>query len=189
VIDGFKAMRDRGKVGHFGFSGLGDPKALHQLVDSGEFHGFQCYYNLLNPSAGQAVPLGFSAQDYGLILDRAAVRGMGAFVIRVLAAGTLTSDPSTGGGSSSEPLSPGSDYTLDLQRAEKVKIALGVDGKNLTQAAIRFGLMNQKVSTVLVGFSNTSHVDEAVACSGMPALADEQMTKVKQLWDTDFGKA
>ena len=56
VIDGFKAMRDRGKVGFFGFSGLGDAKALHELVDSGEFHGFQCYYNLLNPSAGQPVP-------------------------------------------------------------------------------------------------------------------------------------
>jgi L-glyceraldehyde 3-phosphate reductase len=53
VIDGFKTMRDCGKVGHFGFSGLGDPKALHELVDSGEFHGLQAYYNLLNPSAGR----------------------------------------------------------------------------------------------------------------------------------------
>jgi aryl-alcohol dehydrogenase-like predicted oxidoreductase len=188
VIDGFKTMRDRGKVGYFGFSGLGDPKALHELVDSGEFHGFQCYYNLLNPSAGQPVPAGFSALDYGLILDRAAAKGMGAFVIRVLAAGALTSDPSTGGGSSSEPLSPGSDYPIDLQRAEKLKAALGVNGKNLTQAAICFGLMNQKVSTVLVGFSNTTHVDEAVACSGMPELSDDQMTRVRKLWETDFDK-
>src|SRR6478609_8640120 len=53
VIAGFKTMRDRGKVGFFGFSGLGDPDALLELVDSGEFHGFQCYYNLLNPSAGK----------------------------------------------------------------------------------------------------------------------------------------
>jgi aryl-alcohol dehydrogenase-like predicted oxidoreductase len=188
VVDGFKTMRDRGKVGYFGFSGLGDPKALHELVESGEFHGFQCYYNLLNPSAGQAVPPGFSALDYGLILDRAAAKGMGAFVIRVLAAGALTSDPSTGGGSSSEPLSPGSDYPIDLQRAEKVKAALGIDGKDLTQAAIRFGLMNQKVSTVLVGFSNTTHVDEAVACSGAPGLSNEQMTKIKNLWETDFDR-
>jgi aryl-alcohol dehydrogenase-like predicted oxidoreductase len=187
VIDGFKTMRDRGRVGHFGFSGLGDPKALHELVDSGEFHGFQCYYNLLNPSAGQPVPAGFSALDYGLILDRAAAKGMGAFVIRVLAAGALTSDPSTGGGSSSEPLSPGSDYAIDLQRAEKVKAALGINGKDLTQAAIRFGLMNQQVSTVLVGFSNTTHVDEAVACSGIPELSRDQMTKVRKLWETDFG--
>lgn len=188
VVDGLKTMRDRGKVGYFGFSGLGDPKALHELVESGEFHGFQCYYNLLNPSAGQAVPPGFSALDYGLILDRAAAKGMGAFVIRVLAAGALTSDPSTGGGSSSEPLSPGSDYPIDLQRAEKVKAALNVDGKDLTQAAIRFGLMNQKVSTVLVGFSNTTHVDEAVACSGAPGLSDEQMAKVRKLWQTDFDR-
>jgi aryl-alcohol dehydrogenase-like predicted oxidoreductase len=186
VIDGFKTMRDRGKVGHFGFSGLGDPKALHELVDSGEFHGFQCYYNLLNPSAGQPVPAGFSALDYGLILDRAAAKGMGAFVIRVLAAGALTSDPSTGGGGSGQTLSPGSDYAVDLQRAEKIKAALSVEGRDLTQAAIRFGLINQKVSVVLVGFSNTTHIDEAVACSGMPGLSDEQMAKVRKLWDTDF---
>jgi aryl-alcohol dehydrogenase-like predicted oxidoreductase len=188
VIEGFKTMRDRGKAGHFGFSGLGDPKALHELVDSGEFHGFQCYYNLLNPSAGHPVPPGFTALDYGQILDRAAAKGMGAFVIRVLASGALTSNPSAGGGSSGQTLSPGSDYPLDLQRAEKVQTALGVQGKDLTQAAIRFGLMNQKVSTVLVGFSNTTHIDEAVACSGMPALSDEQMGKVRKLWEADFGK-
>ena len=187
VIEGFKIMRERGKVGHFGFSGLGDPKALHELVDSGEFHGFQAYYNLLNPSAGQPVPKGSSAQDYGLIIDRAAAKGMGAFVIRILAAGALTSDPSAGGGSSSEPLSPGSDYNLDLQRAEKAKSALSVNGKELTQAAIRFGLMNSKVSTVLVGFSNTAHIDEAVACSGASGLSDEQMGKIGRLWETDFG--
>jgi aryl-alcohol dehydrogenase-like predicted oxidoreductase len=181
-------MRDRGNVGHFGFSGLGDPKALHQLVESGEFHGFQAYYNLLNPSAGQAVPADFSAQDYQQIIDRAAEKGMGAFGIRILAAGALTADPNSGGGSSPEPLSPGSDYALDLQRAEKVKAALGVDSKNLTQAAIRFGLMNPNVSTVLIGFSNTAHIDEAVACSEAPPLSDEQLAKLRQLWQTDFEK-
>ena len=186
VIDGFKAMRDRGKVGFFGFSGLGDPKALHELADSGEFHGFQCYYNLLNPSAGQPVPATFSALDYGRILDRAAAKEMGAFVIRVLAAGALTADPSAGGGGSGQTLSPGSDYPVDLQRAGKIKAALGLDGKDLTQAAIRFGLMNEKVSTVLVGFSNITHIDDAVACSGAPPLSDEQIKKVKALWETDF---
>ncbi|HEX5023168.1 MAG TPA: aldo/keto reductase [Candidatus Binatia bacterium] len=188
VIDGFKIMRERGKVGYFGFSGLGDPKALSELVDSGEFHGFQCYYNLLNPSAGHPVPPDFSALDYGQILDRAAAKGMGAFVIRVLAAGALTSDPSTGGGGSGQTLSPGSDYPMDLQRAEKVKAALSMDGKNLTQAAIRFGLMNPKVSTVLVGFSNTTHVDEAVACSGAPGLSADQMAAVRKLWEIGFGE-
>jgi aryl-alcohol dehydrogenase-like predicted oxidoreductase len=187
VVEGFKTMRDRGKVGYFGFSGLGEVAALHELVDSGEFHGFQAYYNLLNPSAGQPVPPGFSALDYRLIIDRAAAKGMGAFVIRVLAAGALTSNPSSGGGSSAEPLSPGSDYALDIERAAKVKVAVGVDGKSLTQAAIRFGLMKSEISTVLVGFSNTTHIDEAVACSGSGALSQDAMDKLRQLWDTDFG--
>src|ERR1051325_2408680 len=72
VIDGFKEMRDRRKVGFFGFSGLGDPGSLHELVESGEFHALQAYYNLLNPSAGQRVPPAFSAVDYGLLIDKAA---------------------------------------------------------------------------------------------------------------------
>jgi len=189
VVEGFKTMRDRGKVGYFGFSGLGEVTALHQLVDSGEFHGFQAYYNLLNPSAGQPVPPSFSALDYRLIIDRAAARGMGAFVIRVLAAGALTSDPSSGGGSSPEPLSPGSDYSLDLQRAAKVKPALGVDGKSLTRSAIRFGLMKSEISTVLVGFSNTTHIDDAVACSGAGGLSEDAIAKMRRLWDTDFGQS
>lgn len=188
VIEGFKTMRDQGRVGHFGFSGLGEVSPLHELVDSGEFHGFQAYYNLLNPSAGQRVPEEFSALDYRLIIDRAAAKGMGAFVIRVLAGGALTSDPSAGGGSSPEPLSPGSDYPLDVERAEKVRDALDVDRKNLAQAAIRFGLMKPEVSTVLVGFSNTTHIDQAVACSGAGGLSQDAMAKMSQLWDTDFGK-
>ena len=67
MVEGFKKMRDRSKVGYFGFSGLGEVTALHQLVDSGEFHGFQAYYNLLNPSAGQPVHQGFSALDYRVL--------------------------------------------------------------------------------------------------------------------------
>jgi aryl-alcohol dehydrogenase-like predicted oxidoreductase len=182
-------MRDRGKVGFFGFSGLGDPDALLQLVDSGEFHGFQCYYNLLNPSAGNPVPPSFSALDYRRVLDRAAANGMGAFVIRVLAAGALTADPSAGGGGSGQTLSPGSDYSVDLKRAEKVKAALGVEGKQLTQAAIRFALINPNVSTVLVGFSKPSHIDDAVACSGAPGFSKEQMLNMQKLWQADFNLA
>jgi L-glyceraldehyde 3-phosphate reductase len=188
VVDGLKTMRDRGKVNHFGFSGLGDTRALRELVESGEFHGFQCYYNLLNPSAGRPVPKGFAAQDYELLLEHAAAKGMGAFIIRVLAAGALTANPSAGGGGSGQTLSPGSDYPVDLQRAEKVKAALGVDGRGLTQAAIRFALMNANISTVLVGFSNTTHIDDAVACSGAPAIPQESMARLGALWASDFGK-
>jgi L-galactose dehydrogenase/L-glyceraldehyde 3-phosphate reductase len=188
LLEGFKEMRDQGKVGYFGFSGLGDPEALHEVVDSGEFHSVQAYYNLLNPSAGQTIPSGFSALDYGRLINRAAAKNMGIAVIRVLAAGALTSNPDAGGGSSPEALSPGSDYAVDLERAEKVKFVVDDDIKSLTQAAIRFALMKPEVSTVLVGFSNTAHIDEAVACSGAGGLSGKAMARLRKLWDTDFGK-
>ena len=92
------------------------------------------------------------------------------------------------GGGSGQTLSPGSDYPLELQRAEKVKAALGVDGRGLTQTAIRFALASPKVSTVLVGFSNTTHIDDAVACSGAPAIPEESMARLRALWQSDFGK-
>jgi aryl-alcohol dehydrogenase-like predicted oxidoreductase len=184
VLDGFKEMRNQGKVGWFGFSGLGDPQALHEVIDSGEFHSVQAYYNLLNPSAGKVVPKDFSALDYGRLIDRAARKGMGVAVIRVLAAGALTATPEAGGGSSPEPMSPGSDYSLDVERAKKVK---SIVGGSLTRTAIHFALMKPEVSSVLVGFSNTSHIDEAVACSGAGELSEEAMAGLRKLWDTDFG--
>jgi hypothetical protein len=48
--------------------------------------------------------------------------------------------------------------------------------------------MNPKISTVLVGFSNTTHIDEAVGCSGATGLSDDQMARLQQLWQTDFGR-
>ncbi|MGH7844876.1 MAG: aldo/keto reductase [Candidatus Binatia bacterium] len=188
VLEGFKDMRARGKVRYFGFSGLGDPKALHEVVDSGEFQSFQAYFNMLQPSAGHRVPQGFSALDYGQIIDHAAAKGMGAAVIRVLASGALTDSPPDQGGSSGQTMSPGSDFPSDLKRAELVKSALGGEIASLAQAAIRFGLMKPEVSTVLVGFSNVSHVDEAAACSGGGGLSQKAMAALQKLWDSDFGR-
>jgi aryl-alcohol dehydrogenase-like predicted oxidoreductase len=188
VLEGFRELRAQGKVRFFGFSGLGDPEALEALVDSGEFHSFQVYYNLLNPSAGHPVPPGFSALDYRLLIDRAAKKGMGAVVIRVLAAGVLTATPEAGGGSSPEPLSPGSDPEADRERARKLGFLVQGDIRTLSQAAIRFALTKPEVSTVLVGFSNVAQIEEAAACSGAGGLPESALARLRELWQTDFGR-
>ena len=187
VIEAFKRLRDQGRVGFFGFTGLGDVEALHALVDSGEFHSFQAYYNLLNPSAGQPVPEGFSALDYRRIIDRAAAGGMGVVVIRVLAAGVLSAVPESGGGSSREPLSAGSDYERDVARAHKLSFLKDHGLESLPRAAIRFAFMKPEVSTVLVGFSNNAQIDEAAACSGAGPLPEAAMAGLREIWDRDFG--
>jgi L-glyceraldehyde 3-phosphate reductase len=143
---------------------------------------------MLNPSAGHAVLPSFTALNYGRIIDQAARKGMGASVIRVLASGALTANPPSQEGKSPRPMSPGSDYSLDLERAEKVKLLIGGNVKSLAQAAIRFALMKSEISTVLVGFSNVSHIEEAAACSDAGGLPPEAMTRLRELWDSDFGR-
>jgi aryl-alcohol dehydrogenase-like predicted oxidoreductase len=69
-----------------------------------------------------------------------------------------------------------------------VKTALGGEGASLAQAAIRFGLMKAEVSTVLVGFSNVTHVDVAAACSGAGPLSEGATGALRKLWDSDFGR-
>ena len=187
VIEGFKRLRDRGRVGFFGFTGLGDVEAIEALADSGEFDSFQAYYNLLNPSAGQSVPAGFSALNYRRVIDRAAAEGMGVVVIRVLAAGVLSPTPESGGGTSREPLSAGSDYERDVARAHKLAFLADHGLESLPQAAMRFALMKPEVGTVLVGFSNNAQIDEAVSCSGAGPLPEGAMAGLREIWDSDFG--
>ncbi len=187
VLEGFKALREQGKVRYFGAPALGDPQSLHALVESGEFDTIMVYYNLLNPSAGHPVPKNFSALDYGPIIEKAAVLKMGIIVIRVLAKGALTDTPPKATGSENT-LSPGSDYAVDLQRAQKLKWLVSGDVTTFPQAAIRFALSNSQDSTVLVGFSELSHVEQAVSCSGAGGLSDQIMGRLRSYWESDFSK-
>jgi L-glyceraldehyde 3-phosphate reductase len=185
VLEGFQALRDSGKARFFGFTGLGEPKSLHALVDSGSFHTVQVYYNLLNPTAGYCAPAGFSALDYGLLLQKAAANGIGVFAIRVLARGALTDAPRTDG---KEPrtLSPGSDYSRDVEKGRK--LGWLVDGKvrSLSQAAFRFALMRPEVSAALAGCASVEELEDTVACSGAGGLSEDSLSRLKGLWESDF---
>jgi len=184
VLQAFRELRHRGQVRFFGFTGLGETEAIHALVRSGQFHTIQVYYNLLNPSAGEAVPPGFSAQDYRQLIPLAVSQGMGVLAIRALAGGALAGQPRPGGGG--HTLSPGSDYAADLQRAEKAARALGAEATPLPQAALRFVLMNPGVSTVLVGFSSLEQIDQAAGCSEAPGLSTAALHRLRALYARDF---
>jgi len=186
VVEGFKALRERGMARFFGFTGLGDPRSLHTLVESGEFHTLQVYYNLLNPTAAYPAPEGFPALDYGLILEKAAERGMGAFAIRVLARGSLTESPKGGGGKDPRTLSPGSDYSRDIERARKLDWLAEGPIRTLTQAAFQFALMRPEFSTVLAGCASISEAAAAAACSGAPEISEEALARLRELWASDF---
>ena len=78
----------------------------------------------------------------------------------------------------------GSDYQQDERRARDLD-SLGLDNIPLPQVAIRFALMQQNVSTVLVGFSDTGQIDEAANAAEAGSLPAEYTKRLKKLWSTD----
>src|ERR1700724_2291369 len=89
-------MRDFGRTGMrisilcFGCGAVGDAAALRAVVAARVIHSAQVVYNMLNPSAGAALPARYPAQDYARMFERTRAAGVGVIGIRVLAGGALS---------------------------------------------------------------------------------------------------
>ncbi len=185
VVPAVQKLRQQGKVGFCGVTALGATAALHQAIDGGTIDTAQVCYNLLNPSAGAAVPAGFPAQDFGRLLDRTRERRVGVIVIRVLAAGALSgvearhpvAVPSV------DPISTAPDYRTDVARAQRLA-ALVREGyvENLIEASIRLAVGSDAVSTVLVGYSSLEHLEAAAAAVERGPLPAAALQRLVALW-------
>ncbi len=185
VVDALRELRDRGKVRFWGMTAVGETEALHRVIDSGMLNTVQSVYNLVNPSAGVAVPSGFDMPDYGNLIERASVNGMGVLVIRVLAAGALTGKATRHPVAvpSVAPIGSGRDYGQDQARADGFRF-LQQEGyvDNLVEASLRFALGNAGVSSVLVGYSSLEHLEQAVEFAGRGPLSPEAMARLPEVW-------
>ena len=54
VADALERMREQGLTRLIGITAIGDTAACRRVIASGRFDSAQVYYNILNPSAGQA---------------------------------------------------------------------------------------------------------------------------------------
>jgi L-galactose dehydrogenase/L-glyceraldehyde 3-phosphate reductase len=189
VADAFDYLREQKLTRYIGFTGLGETKALHKIIDSERFDLVQTYFNLLNPSAGYEVPTGFKGHDFGQIITRATEHDIGVAVIRALAAGAIGGKIAREGYASpsiGSPMVPGSEYRNDEKSTQRLKFLLSSDIDNLPQAAIRFTLMHSGVSVVLIGFSNISQIKEAAACSGKDPIPESSLNQLKDIWAENF---
>jgi predicted aldo/keto reductase-like oxidoreductase len=189
ISEAFNLFRSQGLVRFIGFTALGETDALHQVVNSGRFDLMQSYFNLLNPSAGLSIPSEFPGQNFRQLINRAAERSMGVAVIRALAGGALGgrtsrigyASPTVGGA-----MVVGAEYKVDEVRAGKLGFMLTGDVTSLPQAAVRFALDHQGVSTVLVGFSNLKQIEEAASCSSKGPLPKYIKERLMDMWAIDF---
>lgn len=185
VVPALQRLQQQGKTRFFGITALGETPALHRVIDAGVIDTAQVCYNLLNPSAGAEVPAGFPAQDFGGLLRRAREQRVGVIGIRVLAAGALSgvetrhpvAVPTV------DPIASGPDYATDVRRAQRLRVLVEEGhAASLVEAALRFGLSSDAVSTVLLGYSSLEHLEYAAAAVARGPLSTAALGRLADLW-------
>ena len=186
VLEALSELRAQGKVRFLGLTGVGETPALHRIIESGAVDTVQSIYNLVNPSAGTAVPSGFDMPDYGNLIGLASDKGMGVLVIWVLAAGALSGEATRHPVAvpAVAPIGSGRDYGQDQARADGFRFLVqeGQAG-SLVEASLRFALGNAGVGTVLVGYSSLDHLEQAVEFAEKGPLAPEALGRLPEVWD------
>jgi len=187
VREALEALKFQGKVRFYGMTGVGEPKGIHEVVASGLVSTVQTVYNLINASAGAAVPAGFDMPDYDRLIDLSAEKNVGVIVIRVLAAGALTgtSVRHPVAVQTVAPIGSGRDFQQDESRARQFAFIVdeGFAG-DMPEASIRFALSNPGVSTVLVGYSDLEHLEKSVQYAAKGPLPAEALARLPRAWST-----
>ena len=170
VLEVFRQLQADGLVQHLGITAIGQTEALREVVESGQFATIQVPYNLLNPSAGQECPASFTEANYGNIISQCANQRMGVFVIRVFAGGVLAGQPPSPHTYKTK-FFPLDLYQRDQQRVECLQKLLP-DELTPINAALRFVLSHPQVTSAIVGFGETTHVDGSISCLEEGPLPD-----------------
>jgi len=179
IADIMDRLRGQGLCDWIGLTGLGDPGALHEVIDSGRFDVAQVYYNLLNPTAMAPADPGWSTTDFNGLLHRCAAQDMGVMGIRIFAGGHLASSERHG---REVAITGNAENAAEEARASAVWDVLGSKYGTAAQTALRFGLACPLLSTIVVGIGETRHLDEALAAAEMGPLPDAAMADLEPLW-------
>ena len=167
-------MRNEGLTRFVGLTGIGHPDALAEVVRSAG-STVQTPYNVLNPSAGWSLGERFVETNYGNLMAACAGQNMGVFAIRVLAGGALAGQPASAHTRQTR-FFPLDLYQRDTQRAAELADRLAGHGLPLCEFALRFALSHPHVSSAIVGFGSSRHLDEALEFVAHGALADSLLS-------------
>jgi aryl-alcohol dehydrogenase-like predicted oxidoreductase len=186
VVPTFEKLKQRGMTRLLGITALGDTPALHEAIDSNLFDSAQVCYNMLNPSAGAALPPNYPAQDYRQIFDHTRAAGIGVIGIRVLAGGALTGivERHPIAGPPPLPIGSASSYAADVARAQRLLplVKEGFAG-SLGEAATRLAISHPAMGTILVGMATQEQFEQALTAiqkGPLPKSALERLATLQE---------
>jgi aryl-alcohol dehydrogenase-like predicted oxidoreductase len=184
VVPAFEALRAAGKTRFLGITAVGDTAALLKVIDARAFDSAQVSYNLLNPSAGEAPPAGYPAQDYGRMFDHTRDAGVGVVGIRVIAGGALSGSAARHpiASPAPAPIGTANTYDADLARARRL-MPLVTEGfaASLPEAATRFAITHPAMGTVLVGIATVEEFEASVAAVNKGPLSAAALARLATL--------
>ncbi len=185
VVPAFEKLRGQGKIRFPGLTAVGDTPALHKVIGSGAFASAQVVYNMLNPSAGEALHAVYPAQDYRRLFDATTTAGTGTIAIRVLAGGALSGSAERHRIASPppEPIGSAETYEADIAIARRfLPVVQEGHAASLTEAATRFAISNHAVGTILVGIATPQQFEDALAAvekGPLPPVALERIAALR----------
>lgn len=192
VVPAFQRLRQQGKIRFLGLTAIGFTTALYRVIDAGAFDSAQVVYNMLNPSAGSALPPHYPAQDYGRLFQHTKKAGVGVIAIRVLAGGALSGSVERHPIASPppEPIGSALSYEADVERARRL-LPLVQEGfaASLTEAATRFAISQSAIGTILVGTATPQQFEMALAAVEKGPLPPAALERLSALLQTFSGEA
>ncbi len=185
VVPAVHRLQEQGKIRFVGVTALGETGALHRALASGAIDTAQVCFNLLNPTAAHDVPEGFPGQDFDGLALLAREQGVGTIGIRVLAGGALSGQAARHPVAipAVEPIASGPDYATDVRRAGAFEplVAQG-HAASVVEAAFRFAMSTDAMSTVLIGCSDLAQLEYAAAAVAKGPLPAAAMDGVRTAW-------
>jgi aryl-alcohol dehydrogenase-like predicted oxidoreductase len=184
VVPAFEKLRRAGKIRFAGITATGESGALRRVVDAQAFDTAQVMYNMLNPSAGGPMPPNAPGQDYGRLLEHTKKARMGVIGIRALAGGALSGTEARHALAMQvvEPIGSGRDFRSDVERAHRFDMLIREGfASSLTEAAMRFTIAHDGMTTMIIGYSTLDHLEQAIAAAEKGPLPRAALDRVAQL--------
>ena len=183
VADAMEKFKSDGRIKSIGITALGDIDAINEVVLSDCFDVAQIYYNLLNPSASFSSPGKWNDHNFSNLIKNCKSKDMGLMNIRIYAAGYLATDKRHG---REIPITFGIDETELNKRVEKINLIMKDIQGTKAQKALRYGLSNDDMSTIVIGLAEISHLEEALEGYELGSLDKEILRKIEELQKNNF---
>ncbi len=195
-LEGLERARAAGNVKHFGFTcENAQPEAVKPLLDTGLFGAINCWYNIVNPTAGMNMPAGIQYgrdyENYDGIITHSGLRDVGVAVIRPLSGGALTPQVVARGAAGRHALAGGI-YTRkpdvfkpEIARGQAFSF-LHKPPRSLPVAAYLFALMHSAVGTVIAGPSDLAQLEEIAVTPELEELSADEIAAVREVYARNF---